>query len=125
MKTQRQRQNATKRADALYSALIRSRGWCEAAGYRLACKGNLQCAHIIRRTYRATRWRTDPRNALCLCAAHHFFFTHHDLDWRDFIEVYRPGRWDTLREIALHGGPEKAVDAVARLKGLMPLDASA
>ena len=123
--TQRKRQDATKRADALYSKLIRSRGWCEGAGYLIACKGTLQCAHIIRRRYFATRWATNPRNALSLCAAHHFYFTNRELEWRDFLEAYRPGRWEALREIALHGEAEKAADAVARLKELMPLDASA
>ena len=124
--TQRKRRNATKHhADELYSKLIRSRGWCEAAGYLIACKGNLQCAHIIRRRYFATRWITNPRGSLALCAAHHFYFTNRELEWRDFLEAYRPGRWEALREIALHGEPETAADAVARLKELMPLDASA
>jgi hypothetical protein len=56
--TQRKRMASTKKADALFSKAVRSRGKCEMAGLfpKIKCNGVLQCAHIISRRYRAIRW---------------------------------------------------------------------
>lgn len=59
-------------ATRLHSKIIRAVGYCEwtrdvADGSE--CSGRLECCHIIRRAWRATR--TDLDNAVCLCAAHH------------------------------------------------------
>lgn len=109
--------NATVKADVEYSRIIRASGQCDAAGVDFDCAGYIQCAHIISRRYRATRWSIDPDNAIPLCSAHHVYWTHHPLEWEDYIRATYPGLWEELRSMALHGKPEKAADALARLKG--------
>jgi hypothetical protein len=54
-------------ADRLASLIVRSRGACQYpdCGVRM----DLQCCHIVGRTYNRTRTRLD--NLLCLCATHH------------------------------------------------------
>jgi hypothetical protein len=117
--------NATKRADDLFSKLIRDRAsGCLATGFRFDCSGVLQCAHIVSRSYRATRWSLDPDGAVALCAAHHVWFTHHPLEWVDWLRANFAGYYEEIRDMARFGEPEKAADAVARLKEVMPLDAS-
>jgi len=117
---QRKRMNQTKQADALYSKLIREPGWCAAVGPKTTfpCSGTLQCAHIISRRYRAIRWSLTPPNAIPACGAHHVYYTHRPLEWEAFIRERYDGLWDELRDMALHDPPEKAVDALARLKEL-------
>ncbi len=75
------------------------------------CNGYLQCAHVVSRRYRATRWVKE--NAVALCAAHHLYWTHHPLEWMDVMG----SRFEEMRHLALNGTPEKARDAVQRLKG--------
>lgn len=72
--------HAIAEADRLFSLAVRSVGRCEASG---AHKGNLQCAHGFSRSYKAVRW--DRRNAWCLCAGHHTFYTHHPIEWDLFL----------------------------------------
>lgn len=74
------------KADKLFSLSIRSKGYCEASLIypSVKCGGILQCAHITTRGVTALRF--DPMNALCLCAGHHRFFTHHPLEWVDFLQ---------------------------------------
>lgn len=43
----------------------------------------LQCAHIVSRSYHATRW--DEYNALALCVGDHKYFTEHPLEWEVWI----------------------------------------
>lgn len=88
-----------RQADSLFSRLIRSRGTCEAANTGPACSGALQCAHIISRSYKSIR--TDERNALCLCAAHHTYYTHRPLEWEDWVRESFGTLWDELRVLAL------------------------
>jgi len=110
---QKKRMNQTKAADTLYSKIIRSRGGCIAVGIRFACSGNMQCAHVVSRTYRAVRWRTDdPPGAVPLCGAHHVWYTHHPLEWIDFMGEH----YDAVRKLALTTPPESAGDALARLR---------
>lgn len=105
----------TARADRAFSELIRSRGFCQAAGLDdTACRGFLQCAHIVTRKNYAVRW--DTLNALCLCEAHHLYYTHRgrDLEWpllvqrilpqARFMELVYAARasWDGSREIRTH-----------------------
>lgn len=66
--------------DAMFSEIIRSRGRCELCGSR----ERLQCAHLISRAYRATRW--DEDNAWCLCAADHTRYTHRPVEWAILLE---------------------------------------
>ena len=90
-----------KRADKLFSKYVRARdGSCVAVGEAgVDCAGYLQCAHIISRSYKSIR--VDPDNAVCLCAAHHTFWTHRPLEWQSWVEGRFPGRWDRLRREAL------------------------
>lgn len=76
---------ATKKADTLFSQLIRSLGHCENCG-RTYAEVQLQCAHWIGRRFRNTRW--DPDNAFCLCARCHFYFGDHPTEF---------GRWAIAR----------------------------
>lgn len=57
--------SAKARATDLHAKIVRHRGACERCGSRWA----LACAHIIRRTYSATR--TDETNGWCLCPGCH------------------------------------------------------
>ena len=66
-----------KKATALHSLLVRSRGVCEKCGERDPSK--LQCAHIVTRARIHTR--TDENNAFCLCAKCHWFFTNHPVEF--------------------------------------------
>jgi hypothetical protein len=90
-----------KRADKLFSLMIRARdGACVARGDAgVSCAGNLQCAHLISRSYKSIR--VDPDNAVALCAAHHTFWTHRPLEWEAWVEARFPGRWARLRKRAL------------------------
>lgn len=66
------------------------------------CKGNLQCAHIIGRSWTATR--LDLANAVPLCAGHHKQMTHDPwLHVRFFDALIRPKEHDRLREKAAAG----------------------
>lgn len=115
----------TGRADTLFSKLVRERaeGRCWAVGY-VSPRGNhpaqcypyqMQCAHIISRNYFAIRWSFD--NAVCMCAAHHVWFTNHDRDWEDYVR-YRGVDYDALHLRAVKGEPEKGRDALVRLRAL-------
>ncbi len=86
-----------KRADTAFGKVVRSVGYCQSD--RTDHKGNLQCAHIISRDYK--RIRTDRRNALCLCAGCHMYYTHRPLEWRQWIDTTYPGLWDELTALAL------------------------
>lgn len=83
----------TREADRLFSLEVRSIGRCEAAGYRThRCRGILQCAHVVGRRYRSTRWWKP--NAIALCAGGHFYWTERPEEWRDFIDSRWPGRYE-------------------------------
>lgn len=90
------KQDWRKQADVLFSRLIRERdGRC----VRCSSTFNLQCAHIISRSYNSIR--VDPDNAVALCQKCHVFFTHRPLEWFDFTEAMFPGRYSDLRQRAL------------------------
>ncbi len=55
--------------DKLFSKIIRSLGYCE----RCRSTDYLQTSHIVSRIFSATR--CDLRNAQCLCAGCHRYFT--------------------------------------------------
>lgn len=97
----KKRQNWMKKADVLFSKVVRLRdGRCMAAGTDTTeCRGVLQCAHIISRSYKSIRCDLD--NAVALCQAHHTLYTHRPLEWREWVEARFPGRWDFLTSQAL------------------------
>lgn len=104
------------KADRLFSRIVRSRGACEACGdndYR-----KLQCSHIVRRAFNATR--CDEDNALALCWSCHRRFTDDPIAWVRFLDE-QIGRYelDRLREKANAGvkaGKTFWADEVARLE---------
>lgn len=105
-----------KKADALFSKLVRSRGRCEGNGFTtFPCSGQLQCAHLISRRYKATRWLEG--NAACLCKAHHVYWTHNPLEWDEWCGIQLGAiEWDELKRIAREGGKTDYPEVLARLK---------
>lgn len=90
------RSKLLKKADVLFSKVIRSPGYCLRCGSR----DRLQCAHLRSRNYKAVRW--DRSNAICLCSACHVYFTYRPLEWEVWIEERFPGRMDDLKYKALN-----------------------
>ena len=93
------------KCDRLFAAWVRSSGPCAAEGWGpgdsvIQCSDRLQCAHIISRKEFGVRW--NPLNALCLCSAHHSFFTHAPLRWEIWRDDYLgEGLYAALRDKAL------------------------
>lgn len=87
----------------MHSEIVRARGACEYldCGSRL----NLQCAHIIRRTFAWTA--TDETNAWCLCAKHHFLIDLHPDDFMEFVD-------QSIGRAAFNRLKRKARDGVGR-----------
>lgn len=61
---------AKGKATRLHAQIVRARGRCERCGI---VDDTLQCAHIVARSFMATR--TDENNAWCLCASCHWKLT--------------------------------------------------
>lgn len=71
-----------QRCDDLARKIVLARGRCEGReGHQ--CKGALQWAHVISRSYHWIRHLEE--NALCLCQSEHVYFTHRPLEWIDFV----------------------------------------
>lgn len=86
------------KATKLHSQVIRSIGACERCGG----DNSLQCAHIISRRYNAVR--TDLRNAFCLCASCHRFFTDHPVNFARFVKERIDDKlYDQLNQMAHDG----------------------
>lgn len=63
--------------DALYSKIIR---WGKNACDRCGGNHQLQCAHIMGRAHKGTRWMLYPvRNAIALCMSCHAWFDSHKI----------------------------------------------
>ena len=105
-----------KNFDIVFSQLVRERAShrCENCG----SYENPQCAHVFGRIRYTVR--CDDRNAYCLCASCHYFFTNDPVGWGDFV-IDKMGRkeYDALRLISNQpmkfGRTEKA-DMVAHLR---------
>lgn len=108
------RSTQKNKCDRLFSLRIRARDKvCQKCG----TPNLLQCAHIFSRGYHSVRW--DDRNAIALCAGCHKFYTHHPIEWEDFI-VARIGQeaWDELRADAIRTDRKVDYDTVLeRLEG--------
>jgi hypothetical protein len=108
---------AKGKATRLHSQLVRMRGLCESCG----STENLQCAHIMSRSYNATR--TDENNAFCLCARCHWFYTKAPIEFARFtFERIGEPAYDALRLKALVGvrwHESDWQDECARLQGLI------
>jgi hypothetical protein len=114
--TQKKRQNYSKRCDDLFAWLVRTSGPCVTSGVR-ECKGNMQCSHVLTRSYRAIRW--DFRNAVPQCAGCHTFYTHRPLEWEIWNRERMGLEYDRLRAKALTYAP---VDTKALLVELRELE---
>lgn len=101
------------KADLLFSKIIRSSGHCLNCG----STEQLQCAHIISRRYSATR--TDLRNAYCLCAADHFYFTTWPREFSRFVTEHTGSEvYDELRAKAEAGAKVDWSEELARLRDI-------
>lgn len=80
-----------KRCDVEFSRRIRETGFC----YRCGSRAHIQCAHIVSRSYVATRWDFD--NALPLCRACHVFFTYRPIEWKQWVnETFGNKRYEEM-----------------------------
>lgn len=85
------------KADKLAGDAVRARGRCELAGKdKVTCNGTLQWAHIVGRANRRLRW--EAYNALCLCAGHHIYYTHHPWEWYEIIRAQFPLAYGQIQE---------------------------
>jgi len=81
-----------KKADKLFSAIVRRLGYCQLAGKdTIRCGGSLQCAHIETRGVYGIRWEFP--NALCICSGHHVYYTYHEKKWQEVIKTHFPIQW--------------------------------
>lgn len=102
---------AKAKADKYFSLLIRSRGACQACGKTL----NLQCAHIISRRYSHTR--CVERNALCLCAGCHHYYTDHPAEFGTLVLTFMDAHeYDALTQLSQLTGKVDWVAVAAEMK---------
>lgn len=114
VKAKRKKTNYMAQADAAFSKWIRARD-----GRCLECGATefLQCAHIISRSYKAIR--VNPDNAVALCRSCHTYFTHHPLQWFEWVEEKFPGRWYALKDEALRYGRVDWKAEAAKYRGML------
>lgn len=102
------------KCDALFSKIVRRVGFC----IETKVKYNLQCAHIVSRSYHATAWDLD--NAVCLFKNRHCYYTHHPVEWENFVnETIGEEKHKELKKRALNYKAMKLSDykeLYARLK---------
>ena len=77
-----------KKADALVSQIVRTRGKCENCGRSKGAQ--LQCAHIVGRNNHTLRF--DIMNVLCLCAGCHRWAHDNPDEFTDFWRKKYPTR---------------------------------
>ncbi len=105
--------HATKEADRLFSLYVLNRdGWCLACGSPEAG----QCAHIISRRYRATRW--DILNAVRLCQSCHVRYTHQPEEWREWADEHGFVPLDVLHDQALNHPVPDLGEVLSELRGM-------
>ena len=103
------------KADRLFSIQIRSYGQCEAAGHLIDCSTKLECCHIISRRYSWTR--TYEPNAVCMCSAHHRYFTANPVEWGIWVLDNRgQDVYDDIRARSLRREKFSWEDELARLE---------
>lgn len=104
----RTKKSIKKNCDKLFSQSVRSVGYCELAGLdHIQCNGVLQCMHIRSRSNHRLRWNFT--NALCGCQAHHYYYTHHNDEWKDLIEDHFPKRNIYLKEENKKGSIDRSL----------------
>lgn len=82
-KSTKARSIAKRKADDIFSQIVRSHGYCEKCG-KGSDVAQMQCAHIVSRRFSNTR--TDFRNAFCLCAGCHRYFHDYPKEFSGFVE---------------------------------------
>jgi len=95
-------------ADKLFSQYIRTRDAWECR--RCRSPFTPQCAHIVSRRYRSTRF--SPDNAVTLCHKCHLHMTWRPLEWEVWVEEMFPGRLGILKARALAGVAKVDYDEV-------------
>ncbi len=104
-----------KKADTLFSKLVRRAGRCEYCGRT----DHLNCSHLIPKESLYTRWIIDA--AVCLCANHHKFsrtWSFHRNPAAFFLWFSKkfPLRWKTLQELLDTANSETGKEAYERLQ---------
>lgn len=81
VKYQKRKSYWKNQCDKIFAEIVKlkANGKCEETG----TAQNIQCAHIIPRNYHSTRWDFD--NAIALNFKRHKYYTHHPVEWREFI----------------------------------------
>jgi len=99
-----------KKCDKLFADKVKSRGRCQ----KCSKKEFLQCAHIISRRYKQVRWNLN--NAMCLCRGCHLYFTHHPLEWENFVvKVVGLKTYVSIKKTALKYGKIDYEEVLERL----------
>jgi 5-methylcytosine-specific restriction endonuclease McrA len=83
-------------ADRLFSLIIRTRDDWECRNCHST--QNIQCAHVVSRSYLGTRW--DGSNAVALCQRCHMKFTYDPIAWEDWCQDRWPDRMAGLKYVA-------------------------
>ena len=98
------------KADKLFADRVKSVGKCAKCG----TNQYLQTAHVLSRRYKQVRWDSD--NAVALCRGCHLYFTHHPIEWEDWI-IERMGNvpYQMLRTRALQYGKLDYKEIIKRL----------
>jgi len=60
----------------------------------IECNGVLQWCHIIGRSNYRLRW--EEQNSLCMCAAHHVYYTFNTWVWQEIIREQFPENYDFI-----------------------------
>lgn len=106
-------------ATRLHSKIVRHNAVCELSSRPLGvssrvpgdCYGPLTCAHIVRRSWAATR--TDLENGIPLCSSHHSYLDLHLYDLITYVDLTRgAGTYEALQAKA---------DAGIAATGMSPL----
>lgn len=109
------RKHLKAECDRLFSLHIRNRGTCESG--RPNHNGNLQCAHGFSRRYLTVRW--NPNNAWAFCGGCHVFYTHHPIEWDDWLcDRWGLALYGVMKGMALQTEVKVDMEAVyAELRG--------
>lgn len=101
-----------KPIDTLFSKYVRQRdGYCQRCGKT----ENLQCSHVMPRTFISVRW--NPDNAITLCYACHIYWWHkYPHDASAWFDSKWPGRYQRVRYITNSGIKTKPLDEYEKLK---------
>lgn len=86
---------AEEECDRLFSLIVRAVGRCRRCGVGV----DLECAHVVTRTRRVTRW--DESNAVCLCHYCHLYFTDRPYEWEVWVRsIMGDDRFDQLVRVS-------------------------